>query len=220
VFSQDLGLQNLVTAIDPHSGRKSVDPALEPQANKTKLVCPHPGGARSWPSTSYDPATHLLYVPLVESCMQFTWEPRTAAQTAAGGSDIHWVLIPRPHSDGNFGRLEAINLLTRKVAWTRRQRAPQTSSVLTTAGGLVFDGTRDRRFQASDGQTGKILWQTRLGAVPSSAPISYTAHGRQYIAVVAGGGGADEATWPILTPELNNPPGGTTLWVFELPQRQ
>jgi alcohol dehydrogenase (cytochrome c) len=103
------------------------------------------------------------------------------------------------------------------VAWIRRQRAPETSSILTTAGGLVFDGSRDRRFQASDVNTGHILWQTRLNAAPSSTPISYSAHGRQYIAVVAGGGGADEATWPTLTPEMHNPPAGTTLWVFALP---
>ena len=218
-FSRDLGLQNIVSSINPQTGQKIVNPALAPQADKTRLVCPHAGGARSWPATSYDPASGILYVPLVESCMQFTWRPRSAAQTAAGGSDLHWVLVPRPNSDGKFGRLEAIDLATGKVAWTRRQRAPETASVLTTASGLVFDGTRDRRFTASDGQTGKTLWQTRLNAVPSSTPVAFSAHGRQYIAVVAGGGGADEATWPTLTPEIRNPVGGTTLWVFSLPEQ-
>src|SRR6185312_9978242 len=143
-----------------------------------------------------DSATHLLVASLVESCMQFTWRPRSTSQTDAGGSDIHWVLVPRAGSDGKFGRVEAVNLQTRKVAWVRRQRAPETSSILSTAGGLVFDGSRDRRFRASDVATGHILWQTRLNAAPSSTPISYSAQGRQFIAVVAGGGGADEATWP------------------------
>jgi alcohol dehydrogenase (cytochrome c) len=127
------------------------------------------------------------------------------------------VLLPRPDSDGKIGRLEAINLATGKVLWTRRQRAPEAASVLSTAGGLVFDATRDRRFIASDAQTGRELWATRLDAVPSSSPITYTAHGRQYVAVVAGGGGAHDATWPTLTPEIDNPVGGTTLWVFGVP---
>jgi alcohol dehydrogenase (cytochrome c) len=148
--------------------------------------------------------------------MQFTWRPRDAAETAEGGSDLHWVLMPRPDSDGKFGRLEAINLQTGKVVWTRRQRAPETASVLTTASGLVFDGTRDRRFLASDARSGRVLWQTTLDAVPSSTPITYLAHGHQYVAVVAGGGGADEATWPTLTPEIDNPVGGTALWVFSV----
>jgi hypothetical protein len=47
--------------------------------------------------------------------------------------------------------------------------------------------------------------------------VSYSVGGKQYIAVVAGGGGAHEATWPSLTPEINNPSGVTTLWVFALP---
>lgn len=216
-FSRDLGLQTLVSSIDPVTGRKIINPAFTPTPNKTNVICPHAGGARSWPATSFDPATDILYVPLVESCMQFTWRPRGEAATQAGGSDLHWVLMPRPDSDGKFGRLEAINLATGKVVWMRRQRAPETASVLTTASGLVFDGTRDRRFTASDAQTGRVLWQTRLNAVPSSSPITYVAHGHQYIAVVTGGGGAHEATWPTLTPEMDNPVGGTTLWVFSVP---
>lgn len=216
-FSHDLGLQTLVKSIDPATGRKIIDPAFTPTPDKTNFICPHAGGARSWPATSYDPSSEVLYVPLVESCMQFTWRPRDAAATAEGGSDLHWVLLPRPDSDGKFGRLEAINLKTGKVLWTRRQRAPESASVLTTAGGLVFDGTRDRRFIASDARTGRVLWETRLNAEPSSTPITYTAHGHQYVAVVAGGGGAHDATWPSLTPDIVDPVGGTTLWVFSLP---
>jgi alcohol dehydrogenase (cytochrome c) len=217
-FSKDAGLQNVVVAIDPKTGEKTINPALKPEAGKTKLLCPHGGGARSWPATSYDPATHILYVPLVESCADFTWIPRDAAQTAAGGMDMHFVLRPRPDSDGNFGRVEAINLQTRKIVWTDRQRAPIASAMLATAGGIAFNGARDRWFRAYDSATGKVLWKIRLDAVPSSTPISYSIGGTQYIAVVAGGGGAHESTWPILTPEIRDPPGGTMLWIFKLPQ--
>lgn len=86
-----------------------------------------------------------------------------------------------------------------------------------TAGGLVFDGSRDRIFRASDDMTGKVLWETRLPAVPSASPIVYSAKGEQYIAVVAGGGGSHEATWSSLTPEIDNPSGSTSLHVFKLP---
>lgn len=219
LFSRDYGLQTLVSSVDPKTGKKMINPAFTPQPNKTMVICPHPGGARSWPATSYDPATGVLYAPLIESCMDFTYIPRDAQKTAEGGSDMHWVMIPRPDSDGKFGRVEAIDLKTGKVLWTDRRRAPEVSSILTTGGGLVFEGSRDRVFRASDEKDGKELWQTRLNAPPSSSPISYTADGQQYIAVVAGGGGADEATWPPLTPEIKNPAGGTTLWVFKLPSQ-
>ncbi len=217
-FSKDLGLQNLVTAIDPETGKKSINPALQPEANKTKHICPHSGGGRNWPATSYDPETKILYVPLFESCQDFTWVPRSSAETSAGGSDMRFVLLPRPDSDGKFGRIEAINLQTKKVAWVYRQRAAFSSSTLTTTGGLVFAGSRDRRFQAFDAATGKVLWQAGLGASPSSTPVTYSIAGQQYVAVVAGNGGP--VAWPYLTPEIANPPGGTTLWVFKLPDTE
>lgn len=216
-FSVDMGLQNVVTHIDPRTGQKTINPKLKPEANVTKLVCPHPGGVRSWPATSYNPVTKILYVPMEESCMDFTWRPRSASATAAGGSDMDWVLLPRPDSDGKVGRVAAINLETRKMVWTRRQRAPMSSSILTTAGGLAFVGSRDRVFRAMDAADGKTLWKIRLDAQPSSSPVSYSVDGRQYVAVVAGGGGAHDVTWPVLTPEISDPSGGNVLWVFEVP---
>jgi alcohol dehydrogenase (cytochrome c) len=216
-FSKDLGLQNLVTGIDPKTGKKIINPVLEPVANKTAFVCPNANGARNWPATSYDPNTHILYVPLVESCMDYTWAPRDAVQTAAGGLDIRFTLRPRPNSDGKMGRLEAINLETRKVVWMDRQRAPLASAMLATAGGLVFSGAQNRQFTAYDAATGRALWQAGLNATPSSSPVTYSVDGKQYIAVVSGGGGPLDAGGHSLAPELDNPAGGTTLWIFKLP---
>ena len=65
----DLGLQNVVTAIDPKTGRKTIDPKTVPGDGEDPSVCPHAGGAKSWIPGSYNPETKTLYVPLVESCM-------------------------------------------------------------------------------------------------------------------------------------------------------
>ncbi len=218
VFSRDLGLQNIVTAIDPETGEKTTNPALEPEPGKTKLLCPDANGARNWLTTAFDPASYVLYVPLVETCAEYTWTPRSAAQIAAGGDDIHFAVRPRPDSDGKFGRIEAINLATGKVLWIHRQRAPLVSSLLATEGGLVFVGSLDRFFSAYNATTGKLLWQTQLNAAPNSSPVTYSVQGEQYVAVVAGGGFLSSAS-SRLTPEIDNPAGGTTLWVFKLPSR-
>jgi alcohol dehydrogenase (cytochrome c) len=218
VFSRDLGLQNIVTAIDPKTGEETTNPALEPEPGKTKLLCPNADGARNWPTTAFDPASYILYVPLVEACTDYSWTPRGAAQIAAGGDDIHFAQRPRPNGDGKFGRIEAINLATGRVLWTHRQRAPPVSSLLATGGGLVFVGALDRFFSAYNAATGKLLWQTRLNAAPNSSPVTYSVQGEQYVAVVAGAGFLSSA-WSSLTPEIDNPPGGTTLWVFKLPSR-
>ncbi len=216
-FSKDLGLQTLVSSIDPTTGKKIINPALEPVANKTVLICPDANGARNWPATSYDPTTHILYVPLTEYCMDYTWTPQDAAQTAAGGLDIRFTLRLRPDTDGKMGRIDAVNLETKKVEWMDRQRAPIASAMLATAGGLVFAGAQDREFTAYDSATGKALWEAGLNATPSSYPITYAVGGKQYVAVVSGGGGPLDASGASLAPEFDSPAGGTTLWIFKLP---
>ena len=62
---------------------------------------------------------------------------------------------------------------------------------IATAGGLVFIGaTNDSRFRAFNSRTGKLLWETKLEASGHSNPITYLGRdGRQYVAIMAEGGG-------------------------------
>jgi alcohol dehydrogenase (cytochrome c) len=218
VFAKDLGVQNLVLAIDPITGEKTINPAVQPEAGVAKLLCPSAFGARNWPATSFNPETHLLYIPMTESCTDYAYAPRSAEETAAGGADMRFGPRAPPGGDGLFGRLAALNLVTQQIVWTHRQRIPIAGSTLVTAGGLLFNGDLDRHFYAYDQATGKVLWSTRLNAAPESSPITYAVKGRQYVAVVAGGGSAFGAGGRGLVPELRSPAAGVTLTVFELPQ--
>lgn len=213
LFSLDAGLQNLVESIDPRTGEKRIAAKFAPQPNVEMLICPSALGGRDWPATAFNPATRILYVPLNEACMNFKWQP------GPGNSfDFALPTRPRPDSDGMVGHVQAIDLQTRKTVWTQRRRASQSSAILATAGGLVFEGSRDRWFRASDDRTGKVLWQQRLDGVPSSFPISYSVDGVQYIAVTTGAGNPFDGGMATLTPEIVAPGGGTTLWIFRLPE--
>lgn len=215
-YSMDLGLQNFIRSIDPKTGAKEIDATKVPGDGTTKFVCPATIGGKNWLPSSYNPETHLLFVPLFESCVDYV--PVAPGERGLLSTGVRLSLRPRPGSDGNFGRLEAINLETREVAWIARQRAPWTSGVLATAGGVVFAGSLDRRFVAHDDVTGEELWSVRLNDIPSNAPIAYLADGQQYIAVVVGGGGHHNANVAPLTPEIRNPPDrGAAVWVFALP---
>jgi alcohol dehydrogenase (cytochrome c) len=218
VFSIDLGVQNVVTGIDPVTGAKKLNPKLIPNGDETITTCPHAGGAKNWMPESYNPDTKVLFVSLVESCMDLI--PVSPGGRGSLSTGVRWTLRPRPDSDGKYGRVQAINLETKQTVWTMRQRAPQSSGVLATAGGVVFAGALDRVFAAYDDANGSELWRVRLNDVPNSAPITYQVNGKQYIAVVTGNGGPQSATFPALVPEIQNPPDhGSSLWVFELPDR-
>ena len=217
-FSMDLGVQNVIESVDPVTGAKTINHKVVIGDGETKTVCPHAGGAKSWIPAALNPATKILYVPLVESCMDLI--PVAPGERGGLSSGVRFTIRPRLDSDGKYGRFEAINLETRKVVWTDRQRAPQTTGALATAGGIVFAGSLDRYLRAYDESTGKVLWETRLNDVPSSCPITYSVNGKQYVAMVVGNGGAQAITWPPLVPEIKNPTGGgAELWVFELPSK-
>ena len=217
-FSIDLGVQNVVTGIDPVTGAKKLNPKLIPNGDEAITTCPHAGGAKNWMPESYNPDTKVLFVSIVESCMDLI--PVAPGGRGSLSTGVRWTLRPRPDSDGKYGRVQAINLETKQTVWMMRQRAPQSSGVLATAGGVVFAGALDRVFAAYDDASGSELWRVRLNDVPNSAPITYQVNGKQYIAVVTGNGGPQSATFPALVPEIQNPPDhGSSLWVFELPDR-
>ncbi|HXQ25184.1 MAG TPA: PQQ-binding-like beta-propeller repeat protein [Candidatus Acidoferrales bacterium] len=219
IFSKDLGIQNVVTSIDPKTGEKTINPEVVVGDGKAHMICPHPGGGRSWIATSYNAETKMLYIPMVESCMDLI--PAPPGERGNLTSGVNWFVRPRPDTDGKYGRVEAFNLETKKVVWIDRQRAPQSTGVLATAGGVVFAGSLDRFLKAYDDSTGETLWQVRMNDVPSSCPITYSVNGKQYVAVVVGNGGAQTVTFPVLVPEIQNPPDhGAAIWVFELPDKK
>jgi alcohol dehydrogenase (cytochrome c) len=103
--------------------------------------------------------------------------------------------------------------------WSNRQRAPNTSAALPTGGGLVFAGDISRYFKALDDATGKVLWQIRTNNMVNSFPIAYSVNSKQYVAVAVGNGSSQARPLATLTPEIQNPDGGSVLWVFALPDR-
>jgi len=106
-----------------------------------------------------------------------------------------------------WGTLTAIDLTTQKIVWqhpigdTRatglfggHTNLPLKTGIfniggnMVTAGGLVFIGaTADDMFRAVDERTGKTLWSVRLPAGGNATPMSYSANGRQYVLIAAGG---------------------------------
>jgi mono/diheme cytochrome c family protein len=62
--------------------------------------------------------------------------------------------------------------------------------VLSTAGGLVFQGNGSGFFRAYHAHSGAVAWESEVGTGIMAPPISYAIDGEQYVAVLAGIGGS------------------------------
>jgi alcohol dehydrogenase (cytochrome c) len=184
LFSIDGGVQNVIASIDPKTGAKIIDPARVPDPTRPTVICPSASGARSWPATSLDQQAGLLFVPISEHCMQLSSQGMRLL--SAPGAGISNAEHPDAVSDGMMGRLQAMDLAGRKLAWKHDLMAPLSTSVLSTAGGVVFAGDLDPALKAFDAADGKLLWTAPLDNYASSAVITYAVGTTQYVAVVTG----------------------------------
>jgi alcohol dehydrogenase (cytochrome c) len=210
--------QNVVESWDPVTGEKTINMDTWPRIGETTVNCPADPGGRSWAATSYSGRTGALYLPMQEFCSDTTPNPLGEGEVYTGGGRATFARRAVPGSDGNFGVVHAVDLSNQAELWQHRMRpANGGSGAVSTAGGLVFTGNLARYFMAFDDMTGEVLWQTRLSNLPNGHPISYEANGKQYVAVPVGRGSGPSNAFAPLTPEFVNPPGGSALFVFALP---
>ena len=178
--------------IDLKTGRPVEHPAARFPNGTTVDVWPSAYGAHNWLPMAYSIKTNLVYIPVVEMGMTVT---------DAGHSMAHWQAptdrsgdntLKRPYVDEarnqslSVGKLLAWNPVSQKPAWSAPQPSFATGGVLATAGGLVFQGAMDGKFNAYADMTGKRLWSFDQETPILAPPISYEADGKQYVTVLSG----------------------------------
>jgi len=184
--------------IDAKSGRPTENPdARIDQTGKPFVVVPGPGGAHSWQPTSYDPKTGLVYIPAQEAGFPFipeaNWKP--AAQGFNTGIDFAAAAMPADPKvragvlAATKGALIAWDPVAQHERWRVKFNGPWNGGVLTTGGGLVFQGNAGKEFAAYDAGNGAKLWSSSVQTGVLAAPVTYSIQGEQYVAVLAGWGG-------------------------------
>jgi PQQ-dependent dehydrogenase (methanol/ethanol family) len=164
--------------------------AMVPQENMWVLptaegarMLPGANGGVEWSPMAVNADLGLSYALNLHQPMTYHVEatPYPEGKLWLGGA---FKVIP---SEEQWGNVTAVDYNTGKVKWQVKTAQPMIGGALATAGGLVFAGEGNGKFNAYDAETGATLWSFQAGAGVNAPPASYTVDGQQYIVVAAGG---------------------------------
>lgn len=191
-----------------------------PPSVRGTVAWPGWAGGVNWGGIAVDPQRQLAIVPVTELPMQVALIPRERFDGNARrdfprqefnsmeGTPYGMRRGTLSSSKGTpcvrppWGKLVAVDLRTRRVAWERplgmleetlpwlplEMGLPLLGGAVTTGGGLTFvSASGDARLRALDTATGTTLWDAKLPAGGNATPSVYAVAGRQYVAIAAGG---------------------------------
>ena len=174
---------------DPNKGVQTyVEGTHGTRAKPVGTRCPAVSGGKNWEPAAYNPELNLLYVPASEGCNQIE------TQVQADFVDQGGTVKPRDRFAGGInkvtkqttGSVKALDPVTGEIKAAARTDLPNWSGVLATAGNLVFTGLWEGALVAYDAKTMQEVWRFDTGCGVMAPPISYSAGGKQYIAVAVG----------------------------------
>ncbi len=174
------------THVDLETGRPVPSPTGD-YSQGARVVMPATLGGHNWHPMSYSPQTGLVYIPAQDAATHFS---PTQFNVLLGGTVTGRVeeMVP----DDSIGRalLLAWDPHARQVRWSVPHSTFSNAGVLSTAGGLVVQGDAEGYINFHDAWTGERLHRIATGTGIIAPPISYELDGEQYIALLAGWGGA------------------------------
>ena len=174
--------------IDMKTGRPVENPGIRYNGKPGMFeMWPGPTGAHSWMPQAYSPNTGLVYIPVLEN-------GALIGDGQEGGGEITRgmgvTLIPEVDLPGGHRSfLKAWDPVKQTEVWKVELPGSWPGGVMTSAGGLVFEGQIDGKFVARDARTGKELWSFKTVSPVVGAPITYRMNGKQYVTVITGAGG-------------------------------
>jgi PQQ-dependent dehydrogenase (methanol/ethanol family) len=211
---------NFVKDIDPKTGELIGRRDLSLGAVSSPLCPAIPGGV-SWNSGSYSPKTGLWYKIAQEWCQEMEVVKTTPITEPMAQLNIgaNFKLVAPPDGPAR-GHLDARDPVTGEKKWEVSFSEPPLASVLATGGNLVFVPDARGVLRAYNAENGKELWSHYNGVGHNGGIISYSAGGKQYIAVPAGWGGMVSDEYPALfgEPYKSMPKDAGALVVFTLKQ--
>lgn len=196
--------ENWANGLDPVTGRPNYNPdALWTLNGKPWYGIPGDLGGHNFAAMAYSPQTKLVYIPAQQ--VPFVYDPQKGGFKAHHdswnlGLDMNKIGLlddndPQHKADkAQFlkdlkGWIVAWDPQKQQAAFTVDHKGPWNGGLLATAGGVLFQGLATGEFHAYDATTGKDLFKFPAQSAIIAPPVTYTAHGKQYVAVEVGWGG-------------------------------
>jgi alcohol dehydrogenase (cytochrome c) len=147
------------------------------------VVSPHVQGGANWWSPSYSPQTELFYLMAFDASSKFY-----VGEAEYGEGELFVGSFPEISApdDSFVSAVRAIDPRTGDRVWEHQVYARSTSGILSTAGGIVFGGTKQGNFFALDDKTGNELWRRSTGGNIHAAPVTYAVGGKQWVSIASG----------------------------------
>jgi PQQ-dependent dehydrogenase (methanol/ethanol family) len=164
-----------------------------------KMVAPTAAGGHNWQPMTFSPQTGLVYIPAIDASALFVNEQPFAYTPGLWNTGTDLVKTSKDTLDAiesgaqlppQRGFIRAWDPVAQKERWSVPMSGSWNGGLLSTAGGLVFGGGADGIFAAYDATNGTQLWKIDLTTGILAPPVTYTLDGEQYVAVLAGWGGA------------------------------
>ncbi len=190
-------VMNWAKGIDMKTGRPVENPEARYRKNAA-VVVPSQFGGHNWQPMAFSPETGLVYIPAIDSGAIFIASENPTFRPRAWNTGTDFAAITKAVAEAikagkaapSLGFIKAWDPVAQKEAWRVPMSGPWNSGLLATAGGLVFGGDAYGIFTAYDAKTGTKVWSIDLKTGILAPPVSYAIDGQQYIAVLAGWGGA------------------------------
>lgn len=209
------------TGVDMKTGRPIEAPGVRYQ-DVPSLQFPAPFGAHNWHPMAYNPKEGLVYIPTQSVPFGYVNDAGYKYRPGSWNVGTNFLANALPNDAAQMkaikamvrGQLVAWDPVAQKARWTVEHPFFWNAGVLSTAGGLVFQGGAEGQFVAYDAANGKKLWSytTENGVI--AAPSTYELDGEQYVALMVGYGGSGALSAPAFLPERSRLPG--RLMVFKL----
>jgi quinohemoprotein ethanol dehydrogenase len=215
--------QTWTKGVDMATGRPIEVPEQRFRKDTMALVAPSALGAHNWHPMAFSPKTGLVYLPAQEVPFAYQSDPKYTHKPGAWNIAVIAALNAPPNNAEQTrairaslkGQLLAWDPVKQKEAWRVQYDGPWNGGALATAGNLVFQGNARGQFQAFDASNGQPKWSFDAQTGVIAGPVSYKVGNTQYVAVMAGYGGA----YPLSTGLPDGPqriqPNGRVL-VFKL----